>query len=153
MVFIGTVTGKDAKIWIASGGSQGMGSWKTHSLLGVSDFSLTFARGTVEQELVGETGNYFAPGSLSIDGSYTRCKVAPSGSTEDIDSIVNASYVWISGTTGASLCWCFASCMITGYDVSVGDADTITESSIDFIVMDPYNVTWQSTTGLVTNTR
>ncbi len=149
---MGTVTGRSATVWIASGGSTALGTWKSHSAYGISDFSLTLARGTVEQELVGETGNYYAPGSLSIDGSYTNCKFAASANSEDIASIVNATYVWISGSTGASMKWCFASCMITGYDVALGDADTISEASIDFIVMDPYNVTWQSSTGLITNT-
>lgn len=146
---MGTVTGRDASIWIASGTS----SWKTHSQYGISDFSLTLDRGTVEQELVGETGNYYAPGSLSVEGSYTNCRFAASANAEDVTSIINATYIWISGTTGASLRWCFASCMVTGYDVSIGDADTISEASIDFIVMDPYNVTWEASTGLISNTR
>jgi hypothetical protein len=30
--------------------------------------------------------------------------------------------------------------MITGFDLSLGDADTITEGSIDFAVMDPQNI-------------
>jgi hypothetical protein len=152
VVNIGTVTGRDARIWIASGGAN-PASWKTHSQFGLSDFSLTLGRGTVEQELVGETGNYFAPGSLSIDGSYTNCRFAASANAEDVYSIINATYIWISGTTGSNLRWCFASAMVTGYDVSIGDADTISEASIDFIVMDPYNVTWEAATGLITNTR
>ena len=147
---MGTVTGKDARVWIASGGAT-QGAWKTQSAYGLSDFSLTFARGTVEQQLVGETGNYFAPGSLSIDGSYTNCRFSFSGNAEDINSIVNSTFMWISGNTGAALRWCFASCMVTGYDVSIGDADTISEASIDFVVLDPYNVRWQQATGLVTN--
>jgi hypothetical protein len=36
----------------------------TQSTIGLSDFSITFNRGTVEQELVGEIGNYSAAGSL-----------------------------------------------------------------------------------------
>jgi hypothetical protein len=147
---VGTVTGKDARVWIASG-SGTLGTWKTQSTYGISDFSITLARGTVEQELVGETGNYFAPGSLSIDGSYTNCRFAASGNAEDLVSIINSTYIWISGTTGASLRWCFASCMVTGYDVAIGDSDTISEASIDFVVMDPYNVVWQASTGLITN--
>ena len=62
---MGTVTGRDARVYISSGGSAGGAlSWKSQSTYGISDFSLTLARGTVEQELVGEIGNYFAPGSL-----------------------------------------------------------------------------------------
>lgn len=147
---MGTVTGKDARIWIYSG-SINTGAAKTQSTFGLSDFSITLARGTVEQELVGETGNYFAPGSLSIDGSYTACKFAMAANSEDIDSIINSKFITISGTTGSVLSWCFASCMITGYDVAMGDTDTISEASIDFIVMDPYNVTYNATTGHMSN--
>jgi len=146
---VGTVTGRSSTIAICSGAVTN--TWKSHSLYGISDFSLTLARGTVEQELVGETGNYHAPGSLSIDGSYSNCKFAASANREDINSIINATNITISGSTGASLSWCFASCMITGYDVAIGDADTISEASVDFIVMDPYNVYWTAATGRIAN--
>ena len=144
MIFIGTVTGKDALIYIASGGGS-YANARTHSQYGISDFSLTFSRGTVEQELVGETGNWFTPGALSIEGSYTACKFGTSGMAEDLYSIVNSKLVAISGSTGSNFKWYFPSCQITGFDVSVGDADTISEASIDFQVMDPFLCWWDTT--------
>jgi len=145
----GIVSGKDAKIYIAT--SAGDLENKGHQLWGISDFSLTFSRDTVEQELVGMPGNYFKIGGLSVEGSYTNCKFAASGAADALKSIVESTYVQISGCVAdGSLRWYFASCQITGYDVSIGDADTISEASIDFTVMDPYNVTYSN--GYITDT-
>ena len=145
---MGTVTGKDATIAIASGS----GAWKNQSIWGISDFSLSFDRGVVEQELVGETGNYFDYGALSIDGSYTNCKFAASGTSTALKSIIESSYIEISGATGSNLSWYFHSCQITGYDLSMGDADTITEASVDFTIMNPYQVTINTATGHIEDT-
>jgi hypothetical protein len=142
---MGTVTGKDASVCIYSG------SAKTHSVWGLSDFSLTFDRGTVEQELVGETGNWFDYGALSAEGSFTNCKFAASGNHDPLSSIVDSCYLTVSGNTGSNLSWFLVSCQVTSWDVSIGDADTITESSVDFTVMDPYNITIDTGTGRITD--
>ena len=141
---MGTVTGKSAKVRI---------NGKAQSTWGISDFSLTFDKGTVEQELVGETGNYFDFGSLAVNGSYTCCKFAASGNADALINILDSadSYIEISGTTGSNLSWYFKSCQITGYDVSVGDADTITEASIDWVQMSPDAVRINTTGGHVSD--
>ena len=59
---MGVVTGKSAKIAIYSGST-----YKDQSVWGISDFSLTFDRSSVEQELVGQTGNWFDYGKLSVE--------------------------------------------------------------------------------------
>jgi len=141
---MGTVTGKDARICIWAGA----GAAKTHSLWGISDFSLTFDRGIVEQELVGETGNYYTFGSLSVEGSYTNCKFGASGNSDALDSIINGTMINVSGALNTSnLTWFFHSCQITGYDIAIGDADTISEASIDFTVMDAFRVTYLDSDG------
>lgn len=134
-------TGADAEIQLGLKGSSG----KFHSVIAISDFSLSFDRGTVEQELVGETGNVFFQGALSIDGSLTSCKLA-SGATgfllESIISGTTGKRVWVSGSCGPnSIHFFFASCQITGFDISIGDASTITEGSVDFSVLNPADVT------------
>lgn len=145
---MGTVTGKEATIALSSDGA----TWDNHTIWGFSDFSLTFDRGMVEQELVGQTGNYFDYGALAIDGSYTNCKFAASGVSTTLDSIIESTYIQISGTTGSNLSWYFHSAQITGYDISIGDADTITEASIDFTVMNPYQVSINTATGHIEDT-
>lgn len=128
-----TYTGKDAAIKIAT---------KTHSTLGLSDFSLTIDRGVVEQELVGETGNYFTAGSLGIEGSLTMCKLEDNAGGDLLSAIISGTKVVVSGSSGDnSVHFYFQSGAITGFDISLGDADTITEGSVDFAVMDPQNVT------------
>lgn len=143
---MGTVTGKDAIVAFTSGST-----FKTQSTWGVSDFSLSFTRGTVEQELVGETGNYYDYGALSCEGSFTNCKFAASGNSDALSSIIDSCYLHISGTTGSNLSWYLVSNQVTGYDVTYGDADTITEASIDFVNMIPYNITIDTSTGYITD--
>jgi hypothetical protein len=127
-----TYRGNDAVIEIGD---------KTHSTLGLSDFSLTFDRGTVEQELVGEEGNYFVAGSMSIDGSLTACKLDKDAAGALLANTISGTNAWVSGSAGPkSLHFYFKSCAITGFDLSLGDADTITEGSIDFTVLSPYKV-------------
>ena len=131
-----TYRGEDAAVQI-----QGKTTGRKHNILGLSDFSLTLDRGTVEQELVGEPGNYFLAGSLSVEGSLTACKLDATAATDLLVNCITGSTCWISGSVGPkSLHFFFESGMITGFDLSIGDADTITEGSIDFIVMDPHNV-------------
>jgi len=132
-----TYTGKDAAIQIGKAGSL-----RTHSTLGISDYSLTLDRGTVEQELVGETGNYFTAGSLSVEGSLTACKLEDGAAGDLLMACITGSYIVCSGHCGTkSLHWYFQSCAVTGFDIALGDADTITEGSVDFVVMDPQYVT------------
>jgi len=133
-----TYTGQDAAIKIGSGSTT-----LSHTVLAISDFSLTFDRSTVEQELVGEAGNYFTQGAMSIDGSLTSCKLGSGATGLMLGSIVNSYNVWVSGAVASTsgLKFFFKSCQITGFDISIGDASTITEGSIDFTVLDPYNVT------------
>lgn len=144
----GFITGKDAYFFIQADGETG----GTHSVYGVSDFSLTIDRDVVEQELIGETGNYYDYGALSVDGSFTMCKFAASGYADALISIIESKKCKISGgvyTGAGELRWNFASCQITSYDISWGDASTITEASVDFTVLDPYNVTYSA--GLISD--
>ena len=143
---MGVVTGKSAKIAIYSGST-----YKDQSVWGISDFSLTFDRSSVEQELVGQTGNWFDYGKLSVDGSLTNCKFGASGNSDALSSIIDSAYVTISGGTGSNFSFFFASCQVTGYEVSIGDADTISEASIDFTVMDPFNISSNVNTGHITD--
>jgi len=158
----GTVTGKDANLWFAahSGGSElsniaGKFTSRAHGQFGVGDFSLTLDKGTVEQELVGEVGNYFTFGSLSADGSLTITKFGTSGLSDFLYNMVGVGsadkykYLAISGqvsdaTDETYLSWFLVSCQVTGYDISMGDADTISEASVDYTVIDPYKITYSS---------
>jgi hypothetical protein len=131
------VKGNDAVIKI---GTTDATTWA------LSNFSLNFDRGTVEQELVGQEGNYYVPGSLSMDGSLTNCRFAASGNSPFLDSIVEGAVILISGCIGTDLLKFYLnSCQVTGYDVSIGDAATITEASIDFTVMNPKDITFEGT--------
>ena len=130
-----TYTGKDAAIYIFSGTTA-----VADSVFAISDFSLTFDKGVVEQELVGETGNYRVGGSVSVEGSLTHCIL--DGSSYLIGALVNGNRVRVSGSCGTnSLHFYLVSCAVTGFDISIGDADTITEGSVDFQVMTPYQIT------------
>jgi len=160
----GTVTGKEANLFFAahSGGStlakisaKLIDTTNIHTGFGVGDFSLTLDRGTVEQELVGEVGNYFDQGSLSTDGSLTITKLGGYGTDDFLTHMVDAQsagkykYLAISGcvsdsTDATYLSWYLVSCQVTGYDISLGDADTITEASIDFTVMDPFKIAYKT---------
>lgn len=119
----------------------------THTLMGVSDFSITFDKGTVEQELVGEVGNYKAAGSLSVEGSLTACKLDATAAGALVIAAISGQYIRISGavagkqSSAPSLSFYFVSCLASSFDLSMGDADTISEGSIDFTVMDPNLVT------------
>jgi len=127
-----TYTGESASIYIGGSG---------HSTFALSDFSLTLSKGTVEQELLGESGNYFVAGSMSVEGSATACHMTTDGLGVLLESLLGSTTVKISGNIGAnSLHFYFASCQVTSFDFSLGDGDTITEGSFDFIVLYPYLV-------------
>jgi len=136
---VGTQTvykGDDATILIKANSSD-----MTHTTLAISDFSITLDKGTVEQELVGETGNYFIAGSLTIDGSLTSCKVHSTAVGNIVSDMIDGKTVTVSGSCGAnSLNFYFVSAQVTGFDFSIGDADTITEGTIDFSLLKPYLV-------------
>ena len=144
----GIITGKDASFKIAVGSLDN----KDLSFWGVSDMSLSFSRDIVEQELVGQTGNLRKPGKLSVEGSFTNCKIAASGNSDILDSIIDPeNLLVISGQLGSgNLRFYFVSCQVTSFEVTMGDASTISEASIDFTVLDPYNVTYSS--GYITDT-
>jgi len=128
-----TYTGENAKVEIAG---------KDHATLGLSDFTLTLSRDTIETELLGEKGNYFMAGSLGIEGSLTATKLDDSAAGVLLESLINGTPVTISGTAGdKSISFYFTSGLITGFDISLGDADTVTEGSIDFTVLNPQDVT------------
>jgi len=135
-------SGKDAVIQIGLKGQSG----HQHSAFAISDFSLSFSRDTIEQDLVGEIGNYFTQGALSIDGSLTAAKLGKDATGILMQSIISGTAnqrVWISGSCGTnSMHFFFASCQITGFDISIGDAGTVTEGSIDFAVLNPHQVTF-----------
>lgn len=134
---MGQITGKDAYIFLRESNTGDLKD--VPETWAISDFSLTLDKGTVEQELVGKTGNYFMGGALSVDGSFTQCRFAASGNYELLKSIVESTYIEISGGVdsgaGNTLRWHLHSAQVTGYDVSFGDANTITEASIDFTIM------------------
>lgn len=135
-----TYTGKDADFQVGS---------KTHSALGMGDFSLTFDRGTVEQELTGEIGNAYMAGALSVDGSFTATELSDTAIGVILQNMLPTTQygevttnITVSGSAGPrSLSFYFASAQITGFDISLGDANTITEASIDFTVLDTYRIT------------
>jgi len=127
-----TYTGEDAKIWLVA---------STHSTIGLGDFSITIDRGVVEQELVGEAGNKFQQGAVSIEGSFTNAEWDGTVMDNTVGALINGTLVKISGSAGPnSLHFTFASCQITGFDLTLGDASTVTEGSVDFTVLDPYNI-------------
>lgn len=130
-------TGEDATIEIIDYDGTG----KTHSTLAISDFSLTIDRGTSEQELLGEKGNYFLAGSRSVEVSLTSCKLTTAGVGTIISGMIGGKPVQVSGNCGTnSLHWYFRSCQVTGFDFSIGTADDISEGSIDFTILYPYMV-------------
>ena len=153
----GTVTGEDANVWIAAhsaGSAVTSYTNKDHATFAISDFSLTLDRGTVEQDLKGQAGNYFDQGKLSIEGSLTQCRFGASGNADLLASIVDGTgsykYITISGQvadddgTTVYIKWYLVSCQVTGYDITMGDADTVTEASVDFTVMDPFVIQYKT---------
>jgi len=134
-----TYTGENAKIWI---------SGQSHTTCGLGNFTLSITRGTVEQELLGEAGNSFSQGSMSIEGSFTNAEWADEVAETTVGALINGTKVKISGCAGPhSLRFVFKSCQITGFDLALGDASTVTEGSVDFTVLDPYNITKRPVAG------
>lgn len=140
----GTVTGEDAYFYVSSAASDHMDhQYGDQTVYGVSDFSFTLDRGIVEQELVGQAGNYFKPGALSLEGSFTNCRFGASGACTPLISIIESRKITISGhVESGELSWCFRSAQVTSYEISFGDASTISEASIDFTVLEPTAITY-----------
>ena len=154
----GTVTGKNCRVWLVAhsggtwdkGGAGGFSSDKDQSTWGLADFSLTFDKGVVESDLLGEAGPYTTAGTLSVEGSMTAARFATPGYGDLIYNMCyfdddRYKYLGISGTISTDtdatyFKWCFASCQVTGFDFSLGDADTVTEASIDFVMLNPQDV-------------
>lgn len=124
--------GSDAAIWL---------SGTTDSTFALSDFTISISKGVAEQELLGETGNFFLAGARSIEGSFTGCRLTTTGLGVLLSALVEGKSVKISGNAGTnSLHFYLKSCQVTSFDFSLGDADTITEGSMDFVVLYPYKV-------------
>jgi len=134
-------TGEDATVTIhASGNSTDY----SHTTLAISDFTLTLSKGTAEQELVGEQGNYFLGGSLSAEGSLTACKLHNLAIGNLVRDMIVGTSIQVSGSCGPnSLHFYLRSCQITGFDFSIGSADDISEGSIDFTSLYPYKISVQ----------
>jgi len=136
-----TYTGADAYLYFKVGATG-----VEHGGLGIGDFSLTLDRGTVEQELVGRNGNYFTQGAISIEGSLTSVKLDESSAGIFLESVIGDSTgpasIQVSGGVNETngVIFDFKSCQVTGFDISIGDASTITEGSIDFVVLNPYDL-------------
>ena len=118
----------------------------------MGSFSITLSRGTVEQELVGVAGNYTAQGSLGVEGSLEISKLDAAGNSDFLNSILDGTgtnkWFAVSANVGGgnatdALRFTLASCNVTGWDVSVGNADTITTASIDFVVANPYDLKYR----------
>ena len=127
-----TYSGEDADIYI---------SGLSNTTVGMGSFNLTIGRGTIEQELVGERGNYFTQGAMTVDGSLTNCLWGANVVDATLGALVNGFYVKVSGNCGTnSLHFYLKSCQVTNFGIALGDAGTVTEGSIDFTVADPYNI-------------
>lgn len=133
--------GKSARIYIWQHLGTGDTSPLTQSSLGLSDVDISINRNVVEQSLIGENGNLFVPGSISVDGSFTACKLDNTFAGTLLGAIVSGNYFVISGMIGEkSLSFYMVSCLVTSFDLDLGGADNITEGSIDFLIADPANI-------------
>jgi len=149
---VGTVTGRDARIYMVSH-QAGLIDWtnkasNSYDTYGIGEFSLNFTSDTVDQDLIGVAGPYRTRGTIGCDGSLTISKF---GGNMDIilENLLDTGtykagtkYIGISGAVSTLeatyLSFCLASCQVTGYDVTLGDAGTITNASIDFVNMVPH---------------
>lgn len=140
-----TVTGSQASITIAT---------KAQTVYGLSNFTLSFTRGTSEQPLVGCEGNEFFEGALTISGSYSCCKFGADQNCDSIKSVISGTTFVLTGEVAPTsaekhLNWVFDQVQITSFDISEGNASKITEASIDFIIMNPQDATYVSAEGTV----
>lgn len=125
-------TGEHAKVWLST---------KEGTALGIADFSITVSRDIVEQPLMSQKGPWRSAGPITIEGSFTQAKFLHS---PVLDSLQAGTYVSISGQTADNtangLSWYFENCIITRFDVSMGDASTVTTATVDYVVIDAYNI-------------
>ncbi len=140
-----TVTGSQASITIAT---------KAQTVYGMSDFTLSFTRGTSEQPLVGCEGNEFFEGALTISGSYSCCKFGADQNCDSLKSVINGTVFAMTGEVAPDsvekhLNWDFTQVQITSFDISEGNASQITEASIDFIIMNPQDTIYTRADGKV----
>ena len=140
-----TVTGKNASITIAG---------KAQTIYGMSDYTLSFTRGTSEQPLVGCEGNEFFEGALAISGSYSCCKFGADQNCDSLKSVIEGTVFVMTGEVAPvsaekHLNWNFTKCQITSFDISEGNAAKITEASIDFIIMNPQDAIYTRAEGKV----
>jgi hypothetical protein len=156
----GTVTGESVIVYIGTHAAGATMTWgaKSNTLYGMGDFSVTFARGIIEQGLIGVAGNYKDQGTLKIDGSLKISKLDTSGNSSFLNSILdgtgtNKFFAVSSNLCGAgdnaSLRFTLVSCQVTGWDTSIGDADTITEANVKFVEVNPQSITYKG--GLVSD--
>jgi hypothetical protein len=73
--------------------------------------------------------------------------------SHNYDDTARYKYLMISGTISTDtdssyFRWCLASCQVTGFDVSIGDADTITEASVDFTMLNPQDLIYTADSGV-----
>jgi hypothetical protein len=146
--------GSDAVVRLWTGDKSNLATASTHSAYAISDLTVTLAKGTVEQELIGELGNYSIAGALTIEGSLTGCKMYSTGLGVLLNALITPNTNFgISGTCGANgLHFYFKSCQVTGFDFTLGTADDITEGSVDFTLLFGYKVSTQKTTGFTSIT-
>ena len=154
---VGTVTGRDARIYMVSHNAATPPAWdnkanNSYLTYGIGDFTLTFGSDTVTQDLIGVAGPYTARGSVTCDGSLTLSKF---GGNLDIllenlvdtgTNKVTTKYIAISGAVSTAeatyLSFYLTSCQVTGYDVTLGDAGTITNASVDFMDIIPQKLVY-----------
>lgn len=163
---VGTVTGRNATLYLASHNAASPATWgskasNSHETYGVGDFTLTFGSDVIDQPLIGVAGPYRTRGTITCEGSMTLSKFG--GNLDMIlenlidtgTTLTSTKYLAISGSVSSTdatyINFFLTSCQVTGYDITLGDAGTITNASIDFIDMIPqalsYNVAGGSVTG------
>ena len=154
---VGTVTGRDARIYMVSHNAGTIpalsnSSSYSYNTYGIGDFTLSFGSDTVTQDLIGVAGPYTARGSVTCDGSLTLSKFG--GNLEILlENIIDTGtyktstkYIAISGAVSTAeatyISFYLTSCQVTGYDVTLGDAGTVTNASVDFIDMIPQKLVY-----------
>lgn len=127
-----TYVGSDAKIYIATN------DYSTYSL---ADFEVVLDKPVVSQELTCQDGDAYTTGALACTGTFTVSEFANTNCGTLLDAVVNKNYVEISGNAGGkSLHFWVKSGMILSFNVTLGDAGTITNGSIDWQAKDPYKI-------------
>jgi hypothetical protein len=165
----GTVTGKNTRIYMVSHNAGAAPEWNMTNAIGeesydslmMGEFTLTVSRDTLEVPLVGAAGAFKALGIMSCEGSMTIRKF---GNKYDMflrnlidtgDNQPSYRYIGISGCICKSsndpnyLGFYLASCQFTNMDVTIGDAGTVTEASLDFINACPYAMVYDRPSGKI----